>query len=318
MAANIDMTNGKANMAYAGTKTPWHGLGSRIDESEKYNVAACSTVAGLDFEVGLKALQTVDGIPIRERAVYRLDNNAILNVVGPHWTPLQNNKIFSWFQPWLDSKMCAIETCGSLGHGEKVWCLAKTSIDPVDIVKGSDPVESYILLSNVHGIGAVRAGFTPIRVVCQNTLSMAHDSASSKLVRVRHSSKVESNLSTIHEVMDLARQEFLATAEQYRMLANKGVNGKDLIAYVKVVMGMTEEKDSPQSRTKLADIINLAVNGIGQDNARGTWWGAYNGITEYLSYRQGRTQSNRLDSLWFGAGANINQRAFTEAIRMAS
>jgi phage/plasmid-like protein (TIGR03299 family) len=188
----------------------------------------------------------------------------------------------------------------------------------VDIVKGSDPVESYILLSNVHGIGTVRAGFTPIRVVCWNTLSMAHDSASSKLVRIRHSSKVESNLSTIHEVMDLARQEFLATAEQYRMLANKGVNGADLIKYVKVVMGMTEEKDTPQSRTKLAEIINLAVNGIGQDNARGTWWGAYNGITEYLSYRQGRNASNRLDSLWFGAGANVNQRAFAEAVRMAS
>src|SRR5208282_996578 len=47
--------------------------------------------------------------------------------------------------------------------------------------------EKFILLSHGHdGSLAVRVGFTPIRVVCQNTLSMAHGSAASRLIRCKH------------------------------------------------------------------------------------------------------------------------------------
>jgi hypothetical protein len=88
-------------------------------------------------------------------------------------------------------------------------------------VAPGDEVEKYLLLSHGHdGSLAVRVGFTPVRVVCANTLSMAHGSDASKLIRVRHSKSLHENLANIREVMNLANAEFEATAEQYRLLAD--------------------------------------------------------------------------------------------------
>src|SRR6185295_11897446 len=125
-----------------------------------------------------------------------------------------------------------IETAGSLRQGKRVWVLAKINRDPL-VIKGNDVVEKYVLLSNSHdGTLAVRVGFTPIRVVCNNTLSMAINSEASKLIRIKHTKNVVSNLESVQEIMNLADQEFQATAEQYRMLTRKDINSKDLEKYI--------------------------------------------------------------------------------------
>src|SRR6516164_7898989 len=98
-----------------------------------------------------------------------------------------------------------------------------------------------IRLSHGHdGSLAVRCGFTPIRVVCQNTLSMAHGSAASKLIRCKHTRDVHENLANIREVMNLANQEFEATADQHRLLARKSINQADLTKYVKRVLNVDD------------------------------------------------------------------------------
>ena len=133
-----------------------------------------------------------------------------------------------WFQPFLDAKEAALHTAGSLRNGSRIWVLAKLNRDPLVIAQG-DEVEKFILLSHGHdGSLAVRVGFTPVRVVCQNTLAMAHGSDASKLIRVKHTKDVHENLANIREVMDLANAEFEATAEQYRLLARKSINQADL------------------------------------------------------------------------------------------
>jgi len=57
----------------------------------------------------------------------------------------------------------------------------------------------------------VKVGFTPVRVVCNNTLCLAHDSEASKLLRVKHTSQIVENLASIRDIMDFARSEFHAT-----------------------------------------------------------------------------------------------------------
>jgi phage/plasmid-like protein (TIGR03299 family) len=325
MAHEIDQTTGKSAMAYlAGGETPWHGLGEAVPEEFAYDAHQFATSAIMDWEVGVKNLQTEDGIPVPNRATYRKDTGAILGVVGPRWTPLQNAQSFQWFQPWLDSRQCRLETAGVLFGGQKTWVLAKAMIDSLEIVAG-DPVESFILLSNSHdGTTAVRAGFTPIRVVCNHTLRAATNNATSKLIRLTHSAQIVQNLGVIQDIMDLAKQEFVATAEQYQFLANKGVNSADLSRYARICLGFDADcpvADLPtRSKGTLSEVIGLCIEGIGQDipGVRGSWWGAYNGINEYLNYAQGRDANNRLDSLWFGPNCKKNQQAFDLAIKMAS
>jgi phage/plasmid-like protein (TIGR03299 family) len=203
-----------------------------------------------------------------------------------------------------------------------VWVLAHVAGSKTEIVPG-DRVDSFILLSNSHdGTLAVRVGFTPIRVVCANTLSMAHSNAGSKLLRVRHTKSVNDTLALIRDVMDLAEKEFAATAAQYRALAARHVNATDLRKYVRQVLqaGDKPEEDSGRMRNLIADIIHRAEYGTGNDatGVRGTLWAAYNGVTEHLTHARGSDRDARLNSLWFGSSADVSKRALELALAMAS
>ena len=307
------------NMMFVG-ETPWHGLGNQVEEG--INVSDAMTAAGLDWEVGLKDLQTVDGVPVSHRATYRKSDGSILGVVGPRYTPLQNKDAFDWFQPFLDAGECGIHTAGSLHSGQKVWVLAQLNRDNSEIVP-NDEVCKFILLSNSHdGSTAIRVGYTPIRVVCVNTLAFAHNHTNSKLIRIRHTRSSQKNLEQVRDIMDNINAEFEATAEQYRFLASKNFNQADVEKYVKVVLGLekTPNEDIKTRTRNIIDDILTRIEGPKQSatNVRGTWWAAYNGFNEYLNYAKGRTTDNRLDSLWFGQNANDNIKALNSAIEFAN
>jgi phage/plasmid-like protein (TIGR03299 family) len=227
---------------------------------------------------------------------------------------------FAWFQPFLDAREAALHTAGSLKSGSRICVLAKLKREPLVIAEG-DEVEKFILLSHGHdGSLAVRCGFTPIRVVCQNTLSMAHGSDASKLIRLKHTKDVLENLANVREVMDLANQEFEATAEQYRRLARKSINRDDLRKYVKKVFKVEDDREAgSRLRNLMEDITRLAETGRGNDlpSIRGTYWSAYNGVSEWLTYSRGRNNDSRLNSLWFGASAVANRHALAVALDMA-
>jgi phage/plasmid-like protein (TIGR03299 family) len=300
-------------------ETPWHGLGNQLDEAP--TIGEAIDASGLDWEVGLKDLQTVDGIPVSHRATYRKTDGSILGVVGPRYTPLQNRDAFDWFQPFLDAGECQLHTAGSLHSGQKVWVLAQLNRDNSEIVPG-DEVSKFILLSNSHdGSTAIRVGYTPIRVVCVNTLSYAHKHNDSKLIRVRHTRSSQKNLEQVRDIMDNINAGFEATAEQYRFLASKQFNQKDIDKYVKIVLNIKDNNEDIKTRTRnIMDDVLARIEGPKQSatNVRGSWWAAYNGFNEYLNYSKGRTTDNRLDSLWFGQNANDNNKALQSALEFAN
>ena len=308
------------SMAYVG-ELPWHGLGTALEEGDLYDWRKASAKAGLNWEAELVPLVTADtGAKVEHRAVRRKTDGRVLGVVGPRYAVLQNHDAFGWFEPFLEAKEAALHTAGSLRNGSRIWVLAKLNREPL-VVAAGDEVEKYLLLSHSHdGSLAVRVGFTPVRVVCQNTLSMAHGSDASKLIRLKHTKDVLENLANVREVMDLANQEFEATAEQYRRLARKSINQADLRRYVKKVFKV-EDDDEASSRLKnlMEVIVGLAETGRGNNlpSIRGTYWSAYNGVSEWLTYNRGRSEDNRLNSLWFGDSASLNQRALEVALDMA-
>jgi phage/plasmid-like protein (TIGR03299 family) len=297
-------------------------LGTALEEGDQYDWQRTCAKAGLDWEVELAPLVTADTqAKVAHRAVRRTSDGRILGVVGPRYAVLQNRDAFQWFTPFLDAKEAALHTAGALRRGSRVWVLAKLNRSPLVIAQG-DEVEKYILLSHGHdGSLAVRVGFTPVRVVCQNTLSMAHGSDASKLVRIKHTREVHQNLANIREVMNLANAEFEATAEQYRLLVRRSINQEDLKRYVKRVLKIDgQQAPSTRIRNIMEEIIRLAESGRGNDlpSVRGTLWTAYNGISEWLAYNRGRNEQNRLDSLWFGDSAALNRHALEAALAMAA
>ncbi len=307
-------------MAYFGA-LPWHGLGTPLAEEDLHDWQRACTKSGMDWEAELVPLQTADTLTkVDHVAVRRKTDGRILGTVGPRYTILQNREAFRWFQPFLDAKEAALHTAGSLREGSRIWVLAKMNRDPLVIAPG-DEVEKFVLLSHGHdGSLAVRVGFTPIRVVCANTLALAHNANANKLIRLKHTKDLHQNLENVRELMDVANQAFEATAEQYRLLARKSINQADLVRYVKKVLKVEDDNISTRMKNNIQEILGKCESGKGNDlpSVSGTYWTAYNGVTDWLSHLRGNNQENRLNSLWFGDSANVNRFALETALAMAA
>ena len=330
------MTAAVENMAFAG-ETPWHGLGNTLDGSE--TTEQVMIAAGLDWRVNTEpvfrkiiipgedgAEDTVRYDEVKAQVSVRESDDSILGVVGPRWTPLQNADAFKVFEPLVESGDMSWHTAGSLRDGQRVWVLCQLNLDNSEIVPG-DEIRKFALLSNGHdGKLAVHFGFTPIRVVCANTEALARECKASKLIRVRHHRFVKENVEKLRDIMNLANQEFEATSDQYRFLASRAINKDDLHKYVKIVMlgakdaAKDEEDLSTRSKNIVSRVEELFETGKGADmvGVRGTWWGAYNAVSEYLNYEKGRNEQNRMDSLWFGQNGNQNRDALVQAVALAS
>jgi len=314
-------------------ETPWHGLGRIVQEAP--NAEEAIKLAGLDWKVEEHALfrQPQPGQLTQvssHKALFRSDTGNQLGIVGTGYHPLQNDKAFSFFDPFVAAGEASFETAGSLRDGKTVWILAKLNRAPIEVGKG-DEVMKYLLLSNGHdGMMAVRTGFTPIRVVCANTLAMSHAKGQSKLIRFTHSSQVNKRLDQIREIVKAADAKFEATAEQYRALAKSDVKMKDLEAYVSIIFPLHHIEDADRrefARQKaVQNIQRLFETGFGADlkSHKGTAWGLYNAVTQHLSYERGRAledktqeRSARLNSLWFGDAATMNQKALDAALELA-
>lgn len=306
-------------------EVPWHGLGVILTESPK-TVEEALITAGLNWEVALSPQFTrYNGEELKtgQNAVIRTSDARILGNVGPDYHPVQNKSAFKFFDPAIEKGLVTLETAGSLKGGRRVWMLARVNDSSADIVPG-DQVNAYFLLSNSHdGSLTVRLGFTGVRVVCCNTLAMSHKS---NLLRIRHTKNAEMALDEIQEIVDFQRQRFVASVEKMRHLASLGVKETTLRDYVERVF-----KPEVQKRTVCEEdlktgldniygkIVPLFEKGRGNDmpGVKGTMWGAYNAVSEFLTWERGRTADTRLDSLWFGEAANTNARAFQQALQAA-
>lgn len=306
-------------------ETPWHGLGHVVRNAP--TIEDVLKLAGLDWTVSMQPLylgENYQNKAVTEKAIVRDSDQSVLGFAGPHYKPLQNNEALDFFKPFHDSKEAIFETAGSLRSGRKIWILAAINRSEIEVVKG-DTVKKFLLLSNGHdGKTGVRIGFTPIRVVCANTLAVAHTNENSKLMRIFHSKKVKENLDLIRDTVNIANEAFEATAEQYKLLAARNVHKGDLEKFVSKVFYNNKQAES--DREKIArenlnqEILKLFETGHGAEipGVRGTYWGLYNATTEYLGYIRGRDQDTRLDNLWFGTSKNLNDKAFETALVMSA
>jgi phage/plasmid-like protein (TIGR03299 family) len=289
-------------------KPAWHGLGVVLRDPPSLEDAI--KMAGLDWKVRLAPLQLAeDQRAVRHLATVRESDNSILGVVGPGYHPLQNVEAFDWFAPFIESGAVTLEAAGSLRHGKRVWVLGRVQGAQADVTKG-DEIGQFVLLANSHdGTLAIRVGFTMVRVVCQNTLQASLESEASKLIRVHHTKAAAKALKSVAEIMDVAKAEFAATTEQLRLLAKVGCSTETLRKYVRAVFEPARVEDENAAKPTIAKIVPLFEAGRGAELSRGTLWGAYNAVTEFITHERGKSDDVRVDSQWFGEGARLIQRA---------
>ena len=304
-------------MFYTGT-TPWHGIGVSLDSPPTAEQAI--KAAGLNWRVekqpiftpyrGTDDLKEIPGFS----AVLRRDKKRVLGVVGKNWQPLQNRDAFKFFNPFVESGAAEYHTAGSLKNGQYVWVLAKLRADPMTVVKG-DEVEKFLLLSNSHdGKAAVNVRFTPVRVVCWNTLGMAESDDASPFLRIRHAGNLKQTMKRVQEVVNVTNRTFEMTLEQYKFLARRQVG--NIHRYILDTLQWPDDAEKPPRA--LGNIIQLFESGRGQDNklVRGTMWAGYNAVTEWVDHHRGR-DGTRLHTAWYGEGNRIKRRALNVATELA-
>ena len=318
--------DGRPAMMYAGTP-PWHGLGTRLENPA--TSAEALAAAELDFTVELSPLQTADGTPVPgKNAAVRSDTGGVLGVVGDRYRPIQNRDCFSFMDSLSREGAVRYHTAGALGDGERVWVLAKLP-GRIRVLGGDDVTEKFLLLSTTHdGTAALRVHYTPVRVVCSNTLAMAHRQRTGPEVRVRHTGDPGSKVAEARQILGTAERFYGELADGLDALARHTPKAAELEEYFQALYPDPEEGRNPaRSRNVREELFRLFERGVGQDlpAARHTSWAALNAVTEYVDHhRTGRGETDaerresRLASAWFGSGARLKGRAYRLALQMAT
>jgi phage/plasmid-like protein (TIGR03299 family) len=248
--------------------------------------------------------------------IVRDDIHVVLGACKTKFKPLQNDEAFSFVQSFIEDGICTIDTIGTIGMGQKVWLLAKICGSKYQVVPGDD-IEIFLILVNAHdGTTSVMVGIVPVRIFCSNMFSMLNRS-DFQIVKFKHTGEVAEKLKAVQSAIN----EQLATVEGFvgrlRELAKTQISYTELDEYFRTVLSVkTEEDASTKANNKIKRLHELFIHGQGnqQEEVRGSWYAAYNAVSEYLNYEAGRSAETRLNSLWFGANNNINHKALTYAV----
>jgi phage/plasmid-like protein (TIGR03299 family) len=314
------MSHEVETMAYAG-ELPWHGLGTEV--SNELTPLQMMQKAGVDWEVEQQKIVTESGLEINDKvALVRTSDNTLLDVTGKDWKPVQNEEAFTFFSEFVAAGDMEMHTAGSLKEGRNVWALAKVK-ESFDVF-GEDRVDSYLLFSNPHQYGkAVDVRFTPIRVVCNNTLTFSLQSASKNSVKVGHRTAFDAD--TVKETLGLASEKFAKYKEMAQFLGSRKISAESLIQYYNDVFPTTsrkEEKTPVVVYDDLSKAAKMCYDALevqpGAQFAAGTWWQAFNSVTYYTDHLQGRNSENRLHNQWFGYNQAKKVTAAEKAVAYAT
>ncbi len=322
-------------MAYSG-ETPWHGLGVEVSNNPMPDEML--KAAGLDWEVQ-KVQQFYylnkpsDRDPTKkvpkliksdDWALIRTSDGKKLSTASANWEPLQNVEAFEFFRDFVEQGKMEMHTAGSLKGGRMVWALAKLPDEGFEL-KGGDKITGHLLFSNPHEFGkAITVMFTPIRVVCNNTLTMALEGKRSAVkVAVNHRRVFDAQ--AVKETLGLADKRMDEFRQYAEFLQSKRYTQDSLTEFLAQVFPKTpsEAKNKEENDDNvLSRNANLALKTIdlqpGAEIAPGTFWNAFNVVTFLTDHVIGRSDDSRLHSAWFGPNHDKKINALKLASQFAS
>lgn len=329
MAHNLNFNEITGKYSFFSVKEKaWHNLGQIVDE---YPTAAeAITAAQLDWDVIKAPIMTAptdDQEPQQistHFATMRSDTRQVLGIVGKKYEVVNNRDAFRFFDAIVGGdEGIFYETAGALGNGEQIFITAKLP-DFIKVDK-KDLIEKYIFLTTSHdGSGSIQAAFTPVRIVCNNTLTAALKNHSN-MITIRHTVGAKQQLEMAHRVMGISNQLAKELEPIFQSMAHTWIKDEDLQRLIALAMAptdlqfqairdkRTDFEFSTQFLNICEDVFEYAQTAETQqmDTTRGTLFGAYNAITGYYqNVREYKNKSAKLASLIDGTASNRSSRAF--------
>jgi phage/plasmid-like protein (TIGR03299 family) len=336
MAHNLNFNELTGQHSFFSVKErAWHGLGQMVEQYP--SSAEAIKFAGLDYTVEKRKLFTYDNenntadeeveikIPEIEvpnfYATMRTDTEQVLGVVGRDYEVVQNIEAFGFFDSIVGGDGIQYETAGALGKGERIFITAKL---PGYIKVGKeDLIEQYLFLTTSHdGYGSITAAFTPVRIVCNNTLNAALKNHSNA-VKIRHTANAKDRLEQAHKVMGISNQLSLQLQDVFNQWAKVRISDPQvkkliqlaLVPNKEVLHNITAGKDDETS-TCFKNMCDNAYEYVmcnpsqQLETTKGTLFGAYNAVTGYFqNVRPYKNEEAKLKSLLFGGTGQLRAQA---------
>lgn len=297
---------------------PWHGLGQIVTD---YPTSAQAIAhSGLDYEVVKRPL-FAEGYGDERKPVtdyfanMRTDSQELLGIVGKDYHIVQNKDAFTFFDSIVGGHGILYETAGALGKGERIFITAKLP-DYIRVGK-DDLIEKYLFLTTSHdGSGSITAAFTPIRIVCANTLNAALKNQTNT-VRIRHTSNASARLEQAHKVMEISDRMSSGLEDIFNHWSTVRITDaqvKKLIAMAlapsKEVLSQVKNEQYEELSCVFSNIVENAYAYAMSDNTQltatceGTLFGTYNAVTGYFqNVKSYKDPQARLKSLLLGGNA---------------
>lgn len=313
MSAEIDMSNGQANIAFVG-ELPWHRLGQKLEPDQSLEV--WSKAAGLDWQAERSPVIYSAAGQLRQddssSVLYRSDTMAPLGIVGNRYKAVQPAEVLEFFAELSEKFHFQLETAGSLFGGKKIWALANTKL--ASSIGSHDDVGLYMLLAtSFDGTLSTQARLTTVRVVCNNTLELATGDVG-EVARVWHSSTFDAN--AVRDQLNVEGRwlDFTATAERMKTVEVSTAEVTDFLAKLYSV-------DPDASKLVWERFIGRMQKAIfsapGADGSN-SLWNVLNAVTFDVDHQgRQRNDDSRMNVTTFGLGNALKRKAYAELAEMA-
>lgn len=336
---------------FVGVRAPaWHGLGTVLPEP----IPALEAVRtyGMDYSIRKCPLAyDWNGVPLPTgdvalvREPVASDNQPrVLGHAGPDYGLLQNTEVAELLDRYLTPTL-PLETVGALGQGETIFFALDAGTDDIlpNVKKSTEQVRSFFLLTDTRTGGrALQIAYTPVRVVCGNTLISGLSAATVKW-SVVHDKAFRQNVEDQAHILgslEAARKNVLAAMrkmaltkivdDQVDAILKAAYPHSDPPGWVKRIKSLEElgvKVDAPEQVARLDRTVrDVTVWNESRDELRAsarelftklndehpaiarTSWAAYNAVVECEDYRVGRR-----DEVVTAASAVFGDRAKAKA-----
>ena len=327
-------------MAFAG-EVPWHGLGVPVEDT--MTPEEMLEAAGLNWTVSRRPAYSIKEPVWHENVglvnaeghhfIVRDTDNSVLSACGNDYVPFQNADTFKFFKKFVSNGAMKMETAGSLKDGQDIWGLAK--LESSFELPGGDRIEGYLLIDSPHVSGkALTILFTPIRVVCSNTMALALG-GDGKRFRVLHLQAFDDDImKAAEEALGISETKMAEFQEQTTFLSSKKAKPIDIQKFIaellqpellieRAKLDIANDVPFAEQFNRTAEQVHDAIAlspGADLTSAKGTWWGALNGVTYVMDHTKReseRVKGGALYSTWLGPNAVVKRRALDLATEYA-
>lgn len=318
----------------------WHGLGTVVKGAP--NPFAALRLAGLEWTV--EESDTITGVfnagdtgeyrvsTDTAKVLVRSDDKSVLGVVGPDYTPFQNQQLAEL----ADSLRAAgdgaveVESAGSIRGGRRVWMLLRGK--SVQFGGAGDTTVPYLFLANGHdGSLALKAIPTGVRVVCSNTFHMALGARRNAL-SFRHTLNLNTRVEELADCIKRWENTIDSGAQVARQLAATPVTRDQVQAlWIDVIQKLDGEipgkpKNGWEERRKERAVAGLAHASRVFDTERQQFganlWVAANAITNWIQHERSQDSVRTKDAAvrtyaaWDGTVAEDVSTALDAAVAL--